>query len=204
MKKDNDKIIDRFYIRSFIMREASDYLKSKLPDEFYRPLEQTIIQSNFWRYPKNVDDLDYNLIGGEWWEQSEAAEVLNDSIQGFFDDNNFPITVIVRSPDPHYNEKWIIEKGHQAYPNRFVIGGQQGISKRGRFVMYIDMGIFGDNFDISDIDPPAVVGIIGRIIRHELIHTTHFEKRRRKQRIPRMLAKKRYEEEGEIESDTES
>jgi hypothetical protein len=173
-------------------------VESKLPDNFYQPLEKAIVDSSFWRYPNSPEDSDYNNINGEWWEQTEAAEVLGDAIQLFFDENNFPITIVVRNPDPEVNRKWIIGPEHEAYPNRIVIGGEQGLSSRGRFVMYLNMGLFDDSFNISDIDENKVARVAGSIIRHELIHALQYEKRRKKQKTTRISAKDRYEAEGEI------
>ena len=64
--------------------------------------------------------------------------------------------------------------------------------------MYLNLALFGDNFNISDVDINYVARNMGQSIRHELIHASHFEKRKTKQKISRLAAKSRFEREGEI------
>ena len=191
--------LNREDIRRMIISEIiSARSLKRLPSEFYGPLEKAIYNSGFWVYENSADDVYFNTIGGENWEQTAAAEALGNTIQSFFDYYKFPITIIVRTPDPDSNPLWIVNPGHKAYPNRIVLGGEQALSTRGRFVMYLNLVIFGDNFNISDIDPAVVSKDIGRVIRHELTHALHYEKRRSSQGISRLAAKQKFEDEGEI------
>ena len=187
--------LNRAQIRRMIISEIKRF---NLPDYMYKDLEKSISESLFWTYDNSSDGIGYNTIFGEEWEQTEAAEVLGDAIQSFFDFHNFSIIIVVRSPDPEYNPDYVIGKGSRLYPNSLVFGGEQGLTKRGRFIMYLNLAIFSDTFDISDVDSNLLSGNIGRIIRHEIIHTDHYEKRSKKQKISRIDAKQRFEDEGEI------
>ena len=102
------------------------------------------------------------------------------------------------SHDPDHNPKYIIGKNSTLYPNDIVFGGEQGLTKKGRFIMYLNLGLFDDTFDLNDIDVNLLASNIGRIVRHEIIHAGHYEKRSKKQKIPRVVAKQRFEDEGEI------
>ena len=186
-------------LRDMIISEMKNILiQSQLPDIFYKSIETAIYGSDFLSYPNDEESLEFNTIGGEDWEQTDAAAALGVSLQYFFDNIGFPITIVVRSPDPDLNPTWILNPGHRAYPNRILIGGEQSISSRGRFVMYLNLAIFGDDFDISDINITKAVQDAAHSIRHELIHISQFEKRKTKQKISRLAAKRRFEDEGEI------
>jgi hypothetical protein len=80
------------------------------------------------------------------------------------------------------------------------MGGVQAIDK-GRFVMYLHLAPTDSTFDPGDVNPSVIAANIGRKIRHEIVHTQQFEKRRRKERISRQTAKERYEAEGDIPSE---
>ena len=79
-----------------------------------------------------------------------------------------------------------------------MVGGSQGVSKKGRFVMYLNMVPVSEDFDTSDINPDTLARFVGNIVRHEYIHAKQIEKRRKKEKISRLSAKDRYEKEGEI------
>lgn len=190
--------LNREDIRRMIISEINVRSLKRLPNEFYGALEDTIYNSHFWTYENGEDEVEFNKIGGEDWEQTDAAVVLGDTLQSFFDVAGFPITIVVRTPDPIANPGWIVNPGHKAYPNRIILGGEQSLSKKGRFVMYLNLVIFGEDFNVNDIDTRDMSLDAARVIRHELIHTLHYEKRRVKQGISRVQAKERFEDEGEI------
>ena len=187
-------ILKRKYIRRMILREMA----SRHSDHLYSDLESYIANSNFWLHNNNPYSTDFNNIKGNWVEQTDAAFALGQTIQEFFNSNSFPITILVRTPDPDVNPKTVIGPDHKNYPNKIAIGGEQGLSDKGRFLMYINLGTHGSKFNTDDIDPQEISSSIARIIRHELVHADQFEKRRKNQKISRVAAKNRYEDEGEI------
>jgi hypothetical protein len=184
------------------------YEAKKLDDALYAPLHDAIVASEFWTYENtyDVDSTDINTILKNDVDQTEAAEVLTSTLNNFFTQNDVPTKAAVASPDPESNPKTIINPGHPNYPNKIVIGGNQGIAghnnKKGssRFLMNLHLGSYGDAFSITDIDPPTLAKNIGALIRHELIHLHQIEDRRKNQRISRLDTLRKFRDEGEIPS----
>jgi hypothetical protein len=184
------------------------YEAKKLDDALYAPLHDAIVASEFWTHANtyDVDSTDINTILKNDIDQTEAAEVLTSALNNFFTQNNVPTKAAVGSPDPETNPKTIINPGHPNYPNKIVIGGNQGIAgdnnKKGssRFLMNLHLGSYGDNFSVSDIDPLMLAKNIGALIRHELIHLHQIEDRRKNQRISRLDTLRNYRDEGDIPS----
>lgn len=177
-----------------------------LPDVLYKPLNAAIEQSEFWTYDNtwDIDGPDINRVLKSDVDQTEAAEVLTSALNWFFRENRIPTHVAVHTPDVTLNPKSSIGPGHKNYPNRLVIGANQGIAAQDRkhgsskFLMNLFLGTYDDNFSISDIDPKQLAKNIGALIRHELVHLGQIEKRRKNQRISRLRALQSYREEGEI------
>jgi len=184
---------------SFLLKEAT-----KLPKEFYEPLQQIISASQFWTFPNNPEDPDYNSVAGEDVDQSEAAAQLGSAIMDFFRSVNYPIIAAVRSPDVEYgeNHKFLVGKKHRSYPNNIVVGGQMGLTSRGRRLLYLDLAIFDKDFKIEDISPNTLASNIASVIRHEIIHSKQYDKRAKSQKTTRVKAKKAFEEDGSIVSDS--
>jgi len=182
---------------SFIIKEAT-----KLPDEFYRPLEQAISASQFWTFPNGPEDPDYNTVVGQDVDQTPAASELGSALMDFFKETDYPLIALVRSPDVGHgeNHKYLVGKDHQSYPNGIVVGGQMGLTSRGRRLLYLDLMVFGEDFDVEDISPGALVSNIASVVRHELIHSSQYDKRAKSQKTTRVKAKKAYEDDGSIVS----
>jgi hypothetical protein len=141
-----------------------------LPDEFYKPLEAAIVGSGFWGHDNFDGDADYNTVWGEDVDQTPAAEVLGDALTTYFREIDYPMAFLVRSADVGVNQNYLIGPEHRSYPNHIVLGGEMGMSSRGRLMMYLNMGIFDDDFDLSEISPQVVASEIASIVRHEVIH----------------------------------
>ena len=182
---------------SFIIKEAT-----KLPNEFYRPLEQAISASQFWTFPNGPEDPDYNTVVGQDVDQTEAAAELGSALMDFFKEIEYPLIALVRSPDVGHeaNSKYLVNKDHQSYPNGIVVGGQMGLTSRGRRLLYLDLMVFGEDFDVKDISVGTLVSNIASVIRHEIIHSKQYDKRAKSQKITRAQAKKEYEKDGSIVS----
>lgn len=170
---------------------------SRLGDSFFGPLEAAIEESEFWLEDNHPDDVDVNSVDGNWVHQTAASESLGIQLQEFFDLSGFPISIVVTSLDPTESSDVIINKGHRVYPDGFVISGQMAVSDRGRLVLYLNVGLFGDEFNTADINPASVAAKTGRLVRHELVHGQQVEKRRKNQKISRKAAARKYTEEGE-------
>jgi len=173
---------------------------TKLPDEFYKPLEAAILNSNFWQHDNADGDADYNTVWGENVDQTPAAEVLGSALASYFKEIGYPISFLVRSPDLEVNSKYLLGPDHRSYPNNIVLGGEMGMSSRGRLMMYLNMGIFDDDFDVSELNPKVVASEIASIVRHEVIHAKQYDKRAKNQKTTRSKAKQAYEDDGSIAS----
>ncbi len=173
---------------------------TRLSDALYGPLDSAIASSAFWHEPNTEESADMNNVDGEWHNQSPAAALLGWTIKNHLADADIPITIIVLSAEADANPKLDlpVRPGHKLYPSRLVVGGEQSVSDRGRFVMYLNMVPVIEDFDSNLVNGSALSQKVGNIVRHELIHSQQFDKRRKKQKTSRMTAKDRFEEEGEI------
>jgi len=176
---------------------------SKLPDNFFANLNSAIAASGFWNLNNSPDDMDMINVGtGLYVSQTDAAEELGAAIQDFFNSQDFPITIAVNSIEPSAQNsseevKFPVGKGHKLYPDGIVVGGEQAISN-GRFVMYLHLAPVDESYEPSDVNPSNIASKIARLVRHEIVHTQQFEKRRKKNKTSRDTAKKEYEREGQI------
>jgi len=179
-------------------------INKKLPDFLYRDLDRAIIESEFWKYDNTEDDMDMRSTSGGWQQQTPAGEILEKAIENYLKSLGVNVDIVVISADPYDNPSLNLPvgPGHKLYPNKLVAGGQQSVSTRGRFIMYLFMLPVSENFNSSDINSGQVSRDIGKTIRHELIHAIQMEKRRKNQKISRAAAKDRFEIEGEIQKDT--
>tara|TARA_B100000700_G_C15001917_1_gene836713 strand:- start:914 stop:1744 length:831 start_codon:yes stop_codon:yes gene_type:complete len=178
---------------------------SKLSTEFYKPLQAAIFNSRFWESDNTADSLDFNRVSGEDVDQTEAAEVLGNALADYFKEINYPVIVLVRSPDIETgnNSRFVLTPQHDYYPNKVGIGGQMGLTARGRRLLYLDLITFDENLDISGLNHSRMSSDLASIIRHELIHAGQYDKRAKEQKSTRVAAKKEYEKEGWIVSSGE-
>jgi len=186
----------------FLKEYISQVLKeaTKLPDDFYKPLESAIASSQFWTFANGPEDADFNRVGGEDVDQTEAAEVLGYALLDFFRSIKYPLIPLVRSPDVGVkgNDKFLVGKGHRYYPDKIVAGGQMGLTDTGRRILYLDLMVYDEDIDTNDISANSVVSDVASVVRHELIHADQYDKRAKKQKTTRVKAKKAYEEDGSI------
>jgi len=196
------KSLNNDYLRCIILSEMKSLMDTehKLPDFLYGELDDVIKHSNFWTFENTEDDMDMTSTSGEWQNQTPAGEILEQSIENYLKSNDANIDIVVISADPVDNPKLNLPIGpdHKLYPNKIVVGGQQSVNERGRFIMYLFILPTSDDFNPLDVDANTVSKIVGNTIRHEIIHATQMEKRRKSQNISRHAAKKRFEQEGEI------
>jgi len=172
----------------------------KLPDFLYAPLEEVIRESRFWFAPNTEDESEMKKTSGGWQNQTEGAIILQSTIQDFLNLNDIKVSVFVVTPQAANNPELQlpVTKDHKLYPNRLVFIGSQDVSDKGGFVMFMLMAPVDKNFDPRDVDPVTISRIIGKIVRHELIHVIQLEKRRRNQKSSRLFAKDEFAKEGEI------
>ena len=192
-------------LKKIILHEIKSLMGNqshKLPDFLYAPLEAAIKNSNFWAKPNTEDESDMESVRGEWHNQTPAATDLGWAIEDYLKSSGIPVKVIVISLEEEDSDIGLpVDPDHRLYPNRIVVAGQQGVGSRGQFNMYLFLTPVSSDFRPGDVNPEEISRRIGNIVRHELIHAKQFEKRRRSQNISRMVAKDRFEAEGEIVPD---
>ena len=192
-------------LKKIILHEIKSLMGNqshKLPDFLYAPLEAAIKNSNFWAKPNTEDESDMESVRGEWHNQTPAATDLGWAIEDYLKSSGIPVKVIVISLEEGDSDIDLpVGPDHRLYPNRIVVAGQQGVGSRGQFNMYLFLTPVSNDFRPADVNPEEISRRIGNIVRHELIHAKQFEKRRRSQNISRMVAKDRFEAEGEIVPD---
>ena len=203
LEEEDRMIISRRKLKNIMLSEIRKLMGdngAKLPDGVYGPLDKTIKQSEFWKYENTEDDADMISTSDGWQNQTPAAQTLEDSIEYYLKSIGITVDVVIISAESDSNKQLSLPVGpeHHLYPNSLVVGGQQSVNKRGRFIMYLFMLPISEDFNPDDVDPDAIAQIVGNIVRHELIHAIQMEKRRRSQRISRLAAKDKFEEEGEI------
>jgi hypothetical protein len=166
----------------------------------YGNLDDAIANSKFWTYSNKEEDSDIENIKGEWHEQTPAAQILGFAVEEFLEKMGIKIIIAVISTDVDANQKMTlpVTSNHPLYPDKLIVGGQQGLTSRGRFIMYLFMVPVDDSFNPEDVNPKIISNKVGNIVRHEIIHAIQFEKRSKGQKISRVLAKSKFEDEGEI------
>jgi hypothetical protein len=169
----------RSYIRQVLL-EAS-----KLPNEVHKDVEMAIINSRFWEdenseiWPVDETPLDYDI------EQTEAATTLQDFLNAYASNWTQPVSFVVVSPDvtiPN-NEKLEIGPGHKYYPDGIVVGGEAEIGRNNTPVVIVNLGVWSDDADPSDVNPQRLASIAAATIRHELVHLRQYANRAKKGNI---------------------
>ena len=134
---------------------------SRLDKKLFGPLEASISDSEFWHEDNHADDIDVYNVDGEWISQTPAARLLGQKLQEFFDLISFPISIVVSMLDPLEGSNHIVGKNHTAYPDGFVPMGTMAVSKRGRFVLHLQVLSADETFDPDDVNPISISAKIG-------------------------------------------
>ena len=147
---------------------------SKLPKEYFSKIDASIKNSNFWKDDNTVDSIDQGPKGSL---QSPAARTLEVALQDAFDDLGLDIDAFVSTFDTD-DENFQLNPEHPAYPNRWLIDARWYVSKQrpGRNTVDLQIMPFGDEADLSDVNPSALVRHIAQTVRHELVHYTQMKK----------------------------
>ena len=140
-------------------------------------LEERLEKSAFWVYENSPDDLGLNCIPyvGHTY-QTTAAEKLQQTIQAHFDSMGERVIIVVVSPEPEKNEKFVLRTSNQDI-NRLVLGGEMYITNVGRQIIELNLCIFDPEFSIIDIDGTSVATNVTSIVRHEFKHILQIRRR---------------------------
>ena len=159
------KTLLRKYVRC-ILAEVS-----KLPPSYFDTIDDAVLSSKFWEMPNDED------VSTSGHGQTAAAAKLQDSISKAFQELGLDIDVIVDSYVTS-DEDYVLNPGHPAYPNRWLIDAKWYVSKNrpGRNTVDLMLMLSGDDFDMSDLNPSALVRHIVQSVRHELVHYSQMKK----------------------------
>jgi hypothetical protein len=166
----------------------------KLPDELYSSVNQAVAGSNFWMEENKDEDSAYATVphAGDY-NQTPAAETLQNALQAAVDAIDYKVIFAVQSADAANDPKQVIGPDHREYPDGVVIGGYAEITKNGRKAVIINMGLFTDEFDPAEFNPGRASRKIGGILRHELVHFVQCERRAEDAGISRKQAFKDFQ-----------
>lgn len=188
-------------LKKLTLETIRDEVKSlieviEIENEYYGGLESAITDSGFWLFPNtdNVGDYEKLPYYGDIF-QTPSAEILQRSLQIFFNSIGKKIIIGVQSADVESNPDFLLGKSHEKYPQGVVPGGFATITDSGRQLIMLNMGVFDDTFDPDDFNEEMVERVsrkISGIIRHELIHFGQFKRRAEDSKISRKKSFKRF------------
>jgi len=184
------KIID-YYRHMGMIQESS----LPLSRDLYGGLEQAIVSSGF-----HEEDNEFADLLGEF-EQTEAAQVMQDSLNQYFDRLAFPISVVVISLDEISFGKSKPRLQNNSSPNRFVVGAQADLDENGDGLIYLLSVTAEEDFDSSAVDPIKVAKKASTVMRHELMHDRQYISLAVDKGISKKEAKKKFEDWGLIPLD---
>ena len=102
----------------------------KLPDELYSSVNQAVAGSNFWMEENKDEDSAYATVphAGDY-NQTPAAETLQNALQDAVDAIDYKVIFAVNSADAANDPKMVLDPGHREYPDGVVVGGHAEITK---------------------------------------------------------------------------
>ena len=143
-----------------------------IPKDLKQGLKDAIIDSRFWTHPHTEDEVDEvgeNELG------TPAIEILMDALNGAAEnlgsDLYFLLTVdgtgqhALGPDDPHGN-----------YPNDWTMRAQYRGPEEGKHVVWLEFRPLSEDYNIDDLDPDELAGIISRTMNHELVHYEQLKK----------------------------
>lgn len=150
---------------------------TELPKEYYTVIDKNLKDSRFWEDPNGPEDVDI-FMGGL---ATDAAAVLQDSLQKSMKELDLDIDVIVRSHETDDYENFTLHPGHPAWPNRWLIDAKWYVSKegkrKGRNTIDLEIMTSEPEHKIEKhIDVASIVRHIAQTVRHELVHYSQMKK----------------------------
>ena len=143
-----------------------------IPPELKQGLKNAIIDSDFWTYPNTEDEVDEvgeNELGTPAIEI--LMDALNDAAENLGTDLYFLLTVdstgkYTLGPDDQYG----------GYPNNWMMQGQYRGPEKDKHIVWLEFRPISKDYNIDDLNPDELAGIISRTISHELVHYEQLKK----------------------------
>ena len=143
-----------------------------IPSELKQTLKQAIADSQFWTYPHTEDEVD--LVGEDEFS-TPAIEALmgtlNNAAENLGADLHFLLTVT-------HNEEYTLGPGDQygGYPNNWVMQGQYRGPHKNKHVIWLEFRPISEDYNMKELSPNKLVGIVSRAMNHELVHYNQLKK----------------------------
>ena len=194
------KKISDFYKKMELISELALPLKR----EVYGGLESAIAGSGFWNHDNSADGPE-SIRGFGSVLQTDAARILGNAVQNYFDSIKLPITVVAWSIDDTALKKDISSKlQNNENPNRFIVAAQAALSKAGRGQLLLFAINSAEDFDPSLVSAQKIASNISITIRHELVHDKQYVALASAKGITRLEAKQQFTDWGLIPPPDES
>lgn len=149
-----------------VLAESTDLNK-----ELYGTLEKVIVDSNFWNQGNTEDDGDYEDVPSlGLMHQTSAAQYLQDTLQNAINNAGQNIIIAVQSPELDANPGFLLTPDKPQYPDSVISGGYATITSDGKQAVVLNMSLFDDSFNDTDVNAQRIARKGAAILRHEIVH----------------------------------
>lgn len=149
---------------------------TKLPKEYFTKIDAAITASKFWDFPNTQSDIDYLNTPAGNTNGTPAAEALQKSLQGVFEELELDMDVVVASHDTDDIEGMTLHPKHPAYPDRWLVDARWYVSKQNPGRNTVDLEMMTSENEIPELNSGALVRHISQTVRHELVHWSQMKK----------------------------
>ena len=158
----------------FLLENWRQYLSevTSIPQDLKQGLKDAIIDSRFWTYPHTEDQV--QLVGENEFG-TPAIEILMDALNDTAEDLAGDLHFLLTVDD---SEKYALGADDQygGYPNNWMMQGQYRGPYKNKHVVWLEFRPLSEDYNIDDLDPDELAGIISRTINHELVHYEQLKK----------------------------
>ena len=149
-----------------------------LNKDLYGSLEKAIADSRFWLEGNTEDDGEYEDVKEfGLMHQTGAGQYLQDALQFAIDGIDTDIVVVVQSPEIDANPGFLLTPDKPAYPDSVIAGGYATITPNGKKAVVLNLAMFDDSYNHSDVSAQRVARKGAAILRHEIVHLQQIEQR---------------------------
>ena len=146
---------------------------TQLPKEYFTTIDNAIADSKFWTLPNHEEDIDEHGLQN----QTPAAAKLQEALSAVLTNIGLNMDVMIDSYPAL--EGAYLTPNHPAYPDRWLIDARWYVSQTtGKNTLDLMIMTLGEDFDINDLNPKALVRNIAQTIRHELVHYSQMKKQK--------------------------
>jgi len=143
-----------------------------IPKDLKQGLKDAIIDSRFWTHPHTEDEV--QLVGENEFG-TPAIEILMDALNDAADDLGADLHFLLTVDD---SEKYTLgpDDPYGGYPNNWMMQGQYRGPYKNKHVIWLEFRPLSEDYNIDDLHPDELAGIISRTMNHELVHYEQLKK----------------------------